>query len=155
MRFRSVGDVIAILHVVDKLQSRLRAAKGQYVDMSVDFQLFLDVLQDPRRELKGHDVPTSQQEQSGEMVTGCKKLVDELQKIEKSNTIRSDSSVVQHLITRLQWEPKEVADIRNRLSCWDTILSAFFFSEVEQVSNVETGDQESTGSQSNFNFFLL
>ncbi|KAH8786634.1 hypothetical protein BGZ57DRAFT_817784, partial [Hyaloscypha finlandica] len=126
----SVGDFLPAIQLANKIRKEFADAPSQFKAVTDEVRTLSIVLQDadvafPNRELNN--------DQKGDLEgidTGCRNVLDELQRIlDKNSELSSESGGVGKRIKRvwrrLNWKPEDIDELRSRISTYIGFLSVF------------------------------
>ncbi|CAG1985923.1 unnamed protein product [Fusarium graminearum] len=122
----SVGDVLAIIALANKIRKDFVGAPEQFKSINQDVRSLSIVIQDAYANLdhmsEGHAANFS------EIIDTCQTLLHKLESMMSKWSVISDTSkskTTRRLWKRLRWEPDEISDLRTQITSKITLLNAF------------------------------
>lgn len=122
----SVGDVLAIIALANKIRKDFMGAPEQFKSINQDVRSLSIVIQDAYANLdhmsEGHAADFS------EIIDTCQSLLHKLESMMSKWSVISDTSkskTARRLWKRLRWEPNEISDLRTQITSKITLLNAF------------------------------
>ncbi|KAM0296146.1 hypothetical protein ACHAPM_010402 [Fusarium culmorum] len=122
----SVGDVLAIIALANKIRKDFMGAPEQFKSINQDVRSLSIVIQDAYANLdhmsEGHAANFN------EIIDTCQTLLHKLESMMGKWSVISDTSknkTARRLWKRLRWEPDEISDLRTQITSKITLLNAF------------------------------
>ncbi|OBT63922.1 hypothetical protein VE03_05994 [Pseudogymnoascus sp. 23342-1-I1] len=126
----SVGDFITVLQLAFKIRQEFVDAPIQFKAVSDEVRTLSIVLQDAAVALQNRELDTKQKRDLEDIDKGCRKVLDELQRIlDKNIELSAESGVVGKRIKRvwkrLYWKQEDIDQLRSRVITNISLLNAF------------------------------
>ena len=130
----SVTDFVKLIELANELRHRFVDSPQQFRAISDEVRSLVIVLEDVKVLLPRRELESSQRKQLVGIVAGCFQLLNELKSqlkeyIELDEDQGNDESFKKKLKTvwkRLKWEPKDIEELRGRLSSNIGLLNTFY-----------------------------
>ncbi|QSZ31284.1 hypothetical protein DSL72_000847 [Monilinia vaccinii-corymbosi] len=118
-----IGDIIAVIQLAQKIRNKFTGAPNHVRNLRI-------VLQDIEEEPSVPDLDAIQNNKLKEIVNGCRNVLEDLQQmLNKYGELESDSRGVGKKIKivwkKLQWDPKQIAELRSRIATSVNLLNNF------------------------------
>ncbi|KAF4631610.1 hypothetical protein G7Y89_g6521 [Cudoniella acicularis] len=126
----SVGDFIAAIELANKIRKEFIDAPGQFKAIADEVRTLSIVLQDADFAFLSRELNNEQKRDLEDIDTGCRNVLDELQRILDKNTELSSENGgvgkrIKRVWKRLNWKPEDISQLRNRISTNIGFLNAF------------------------------
>ncbi|KAF9771002.1 hypothetical protein IL306_011376 [Fusarium sp. DS 682] len=122
----SVGDVLAVLSLANKIRKDFSGAPEQFKSINQDVRSLSIVIQDAYANVD--QMSEEHAANFSQILTTCQTLLNKLQSLMSKWSVISDprkGKTVQRLWKRLRWEPEEISDLRAQITSKIMLLNAF------------------------------
>ncbi|KAB8304031.1 hypothetical protein EYC80_005377 [Monilinia laxa] len=136
-----IGDILAVIELAQKIRKEFSDAPSQYRAISDDVRSLRIVLQDIEDELSVPDLESKQKNQLKEIVDGCCNVLESLQQtLNKYDKLESDhlgvGKKMKIIWKRIQWDQKDINELRCRIMTNVTLLNKFTTSKkIQEMKN--------------------
>ncbi|KAI9155084.1 Ankyrin-1 [Paramyrothecium foliicola] len=122
----SVGDVLAVVALANKIRKDFSGAPEQFKHIAQDVRSLAIVIQDAN--VNVDQMSEDQVANFQEILSSCQALLQKLEKTVDKWTVLDEpkkGKIARRLRKRLKWDPAEIADLRSQLIAKTTLLSAY------------------------------
>ncbi|KAJ6183623.1 hypothetical protein N7519_004924 [Penicillium mononematosum] len=138
----SLGDLISIITLANKLRKDFVGAPSQFNSITREVRGLAIILQDLDIQLLGYDINDKQQKQLAEISHSCGILLNELQDAMEKYKVVDYSGTSIHkkarsIWKRISWEPEDISELRGRLMS-NVMLLQSFMSAISRQTMVAT-----------------
>ncbi|KAH6718299.1 hypothetical protein BKA61DRAFT_599405 [Leptodontidium sp. MPI-SDFR-AT-0119] len=126
----SVGDFIAAIELAKKIRKEFVDAPGQFKAISDEVRSLSIILEDIDINLSDHELNDQQRTRLQEISSNCRNVLNELvittrkyQELERKGG--SMSTKAKRVWKRLNWEPEDIRELRDRITSNVLLLSTF------------------------------
>lgn len=135
----SVGDFLAVIHLVNKVRKDFVSAPDQFRQISNELRSLENTAHDVEVLLSGRDLSPAHEQHLKEITKDCYIVLKDAQEtVNKYSSLKSRGTgftgKATRLWDRLQWEPDDVRDLRDRITL--RVTSCTFFVEMLNGENI-------------------
>ncbi|RSL80077.1 hypothetical protein CEP51_006860 [Fusarium floridanum] len=125
-----VGDFIAVLELVNKIRKDFQSAPSQFEDISNEVRSLSIVLSDVDVTVSELELDPYQRNDLQHVISSCRDVLERLEDtLDKYRDLHADKgrlgSRVKRAWKRLNWEPDDIRELRERITLNTTLLNTF------------------------------